>query len=202
MAALALTYDHAPQRLALAWRLVQNAVMDAHNATEERAEALAERFASLRGSLVSWFTRRVSDAHDAEDLVQESFLRVAQQPDLDAMEHLDGYIYRTAANVLTDRYRHVNRLKRRAVLVPIDDDHGVADEIDPHRDLAGRLELDALSEAMMSLPERTRVVFILRRVEGLRYKEIGIRLGISVSAVEKHVTKALELLALRMESWQ
>jgi RNA polymerase sigma factor (sigma-70 family) len=202
MAAFALNLDHTPRRLALRWRLVQNGIMDTHAAAEERAEVLAKRFAALRGSLIAWFTRRVSDGHDAEDLVQESFLRVAQRTDLDAIEHLDGYIYRTAANVLTDRYRHGNRSKRLAVLVPIDDHREVANDIDPHRELAGRMELSQLSDAMMALPERTRAVFVLRRVEGMRYKEIGIRLGISVSAVEKHMAKSLELLAERMEAWR
>ncbi|MGY2735074.1 RNA polymerase sigma factor [Sphingomonas sp. UYP23] len=200
MTVFAHTHDDPLQRLALVLRVVQNVVMSAQTAAEERAEALSRRFVDLRGSLVAWFSRRISDVHDAEDLVQESFLRVAQRTDLDAIEHLDGYIYRTAGNVLTDRYRHVNRAKRRVVLVSIDDHREVANDLDPHRQLAGRLELDEMSAAMMSLPERTRTVFILRRVEGLRFKEIGVRLGISVSAVEKHMTKAVDMLAVRLEA--
>ncbi|MGI4880318.1 MAG: RNA polymerase sigma factor [Janthinobacterium lividum] len=202
MTALAIRFDTAPRRLALAPLWVQKRAMSEPPIARPQAEELAKRYVALRASLVSWFARRTADRAEAEDLAQESFLRVAQHSDLETVEHLDGYIYRIAANVLTDRYRHRSRQKRYAVLVPIDDDQQGTNELDPYRELAGRLQLGELSAAMMSLPERTRTVFVLRRVEKLSYKEIGIRVGISVSAVEKQMVKALELLAVRMEAWR
>jgi len=51
---------------------------------------------------------------------------------------------------------------------------------------------------LLELPERTRVVFVLRRLENLSYSEIGLRLGLSVSAVEKHMLRAVRHLATRM----
>jgi RNA polymerase sigma factor (sigma-70 family) len=50
---------------------------------------------------------------------------------------------------------------------------------------------------LLELPERTRQIFVLRRLEGLSYFEIGRRLGVSVSAVEKHMQRAVRHLAAR-----
>src|SRR3546814_1881111 len=53
-------------------------------------------------------------------------------------------------------------------------------------------------EILQALPDRTRIIFVLRRIEGWKYQEIAERYGISVSAVEKHVERAAEQLAKRM----
>lgn len=165
------------------------------------ADALARRFAGLRASLLAWFRRRIDDQHEAEDLVQESFLRVAQRGDADSLQHLEGYIYRTATSVLTDRHR------RRAVRhaddhVPLDSAPLAANDDGPHRSLVGRRALAQVAAALDKLPERTRTVFILRRMEGLRHKDIALRLGISVSAVEKHMVRAIDALAAHAAAWR
>ena len=54
--------------------------------------------------------------------------------------------------------------------------------------------------ALMKLPERTRAVFLLRRLEGMSYSEIAIRLGVSVSAAEKHMLRAVRHLLANVES--
>ena len=48
------------------------------------------------------------------------------------------------------------------------------------------------------MPERTRHVFVLRRIEGLRYQDVAKRLGLSVSAVEKHMQRAMLHLVQRL----
>jgi RNA polymerase sigma-70 factor (ECF subfamily) len=44
------------------------------------------------------------------------------------------------------------------------------------------------------MPERTRTIFLLKRLDGLRHKAIATQLGISISAVEKHIVRAMEHL--------
>jgi RNA polymerase sigma-70 factor (ECF subfamily) len=46
----------------------------------------------------------------------------------------------------------------------------------------------------MTMPERTRAIFLLKRLDGLRHQAIATQLGISVSAVEKHMVRAIEHL--------
>ncbi|MDI1296884.1 MAG: sigma-70 family RNA polymerase sigma factor, partial [bacterium] len=68
-------------------------------------------------------------------------------------------------------------------------------DIGPDRILAGREALKTALAALERLPERTRTIFVLRRLEGMRYLEIARRLGLSVSAVEKHMVRAVAHLA-------
>src|SRR5690348_12273441 len=65
-------------------------------------EALALRY---RSALNRFFERRAARTDDTEDLTQEVFLRLASRRAGDEIERLDGYIFQTAASVLTDRAR-------------------------------------------------------------------------------------------------
>jgi RNA polymerase sigma-70 factor (ECF subfamily) len=73
---------------------------------------------------------------------------------------------------------------------------------DPERVLAGQQALGAIQRALNSLPERTRVIFVLYRLEGMARKDIAESFGLSVSAVEKHIAKAMKLLMALREDWQ
>ncbi len=98
----------------------------------------------------------------------------------------------------TDRARR--RASRHAdEHVEFDPDLHGDEEIDPERVLSGKEELNAATSALLSLPERTRTVFVLRRLEGWRFGEIARHLGISVSAAEKHMVKAIRHLTTEME---
>jgi RNA polymerase sigma-70 factor (ECF subfamily) len=83
--------------------------------------------------------------------------------------------------------------------VSLDPDFHGREEIDAERVLSGMEELDAAAAALLSLPERTRTIFLLRRLEGYSYRDIAGHLGISVSAVEKHLVKAIRHLAVERD---
>src|SRR5690606_19301955 len=163
------------------------------------ALSLAELTHRFRPALRAWFLKRAPAGVDAEDLVQDVFVRLARRGDIATIRQVEGYLFQTAASVLTDRVRH--RVARRF------DDHVAWRETDdpsevssPDTVLMGREALAGLLAALAELPERRRAVFLLHRVDGLRYGEIAARLGISVSSVEKHMIKALAHLAGRLEA--
>ncbi len=70
--------------------------------------------------------------------------------------------------------------------------------IEPERVLVGRDDLKLALSALGELTERTQAVFVLQRFEGRKNKEIARELGISVSAVEKHMVRALAHIARRV----
>lgn len=160
--------------------------------------ALAREAEPIRHWLLAYFRRRVRDQDDVEDLVQDVFTRIVARDSSNPVAHLGGYILRTAASVLADRGRR--RAVRQADLhIAFDAErHGDAD-LDPERMLSGKQELHAATAALLSLPERTRTVFVLRRLEGYRHGDIAAHLGISVSAVEKHMVRAIRHLSDQME---
>jgi RNA polymerase sigma factor (sigma-70 family) len=160
---------------------------------------LAERAGPIRTWLTSFFRRKVRDDADVEDMVQDVFLRIASRDSTDTIEHLDGYVLQTAINVLADRGRR--RLARRADLhVTFDTDLHGETELDPGRILSGKEELNATIAALLCLPERTRTVFLLRRMEGYKIRDIASHLGLSVSAVEKQLVRAVRHLQAEMEN--
>nr|WP_240903352.1 sigma-70 family RNA polymerase sigma factor [Caulobacter sp. 602-2] len=151
------------------------------------------RALALHAAVSAFFRRRLGADAEVEDLVQEVFVRAADQVGLDDEEYARAYVFRTAASVWADRHRR--RLARRADQhVPFDPErHGETDD-DPAGRFDARETLRAASAALLTLPERTRTIFVLRRIEGMTVREIASRLGISGSAVEKHMVKALERL--------
>jgi len=159
---------------------------------------LAREAEPVRRWLTRFFRRRIRDEFEVEDLVQDVFARIVARDGGERVEHLGGYILKTASSVIADRARR--RSARRADLhVAFDSDLHGGEEFDPERVLSGREDLDAAAAALLSLPERTRTVFVLRRLEGYSYREVASHLGISVSAVEKHLVKALRHLSAEME---
>jgi RNA polymerase sigma factor (sigma-70 family) len=152
----------------------------------------------LWAPLTRYFSARARRGADVEDLVQEVFLRLARRVGDAPVEAAEGYVFAIANSVLADSYR---RAARQLPAAPDDLDgegpRGLAEDRSPERVLLAREELGAVERALLELPERTRFAFALNRYEELTYQEIARRLGISVSAVEKHMMRALAHLARR-----
>lgn len=161
-------------------------------------DALVDLNARFARPLRSFFRKRAYNEQEADDLVQEVFVRLAAREPAASMEHAEAYIFQMAANLLRDRAR------RRATRTAADRDLTAGDansfeEISPERVLLGKQRLALLERVLGELPERTRVVFLLHRFEELKYAEIARRLEISVSSVEKHMMEAMRQIRTRFE---
>ena len=117
--------------------------------------------------------------------------------DLGEFDNPEAYVFQAAANLLRDRSRRAGA-RRRLQLALVQRDGNRVEEISPERVLLDRNELELLQRALLELPERTRAIFVLQRFEGLKYKEIADRLGISASSVEKHMMSAIKHIFQRM----
>jgi RNA polymerase sigma-70 factor (ECF subfamily) len=154
---------------------------------------LAARSRSLRGALARYFRRRLPDANEVDDLVQEVFLRIVRRGNSQDLDRFEGYAFETAASVIKDRFRR-RRVRMSASHVAFEPDlHGQTD-VSPEQTVLAREALRSTTRAIMALPERTRTIFILRRLEGLSHPEIARRLGLSLSTVEKHIQRAAKHL--------
>src|SRR5262245_56399294 len=168
---------------------------------ETYRSTLAEEAEPVRLWLMRWFRRRVRNAAEIEDLVQDVFARIVARDSTEPVEHLGGYVLKTASSVLADWTRRWGS-HGAGQHIAFDSDLHADEDLDPVRVLGGKEDLHAATAALLSLPERTRTVFVLRRLEGQRYRDIAAQLGISVSAVEKHMVRAIQHLALRMEKYR
>lgn len=170
------------------------AQLEAERADQALVVALSARF---RPALDRYFRRRRLPSADIEDSIQEVFVRLSRRRGLAGMANVEGYLFETAASVAIDLQRRAT-VRHSGAHDPYDEQlHAVA-ELAPDQVLEGKQALQQVLSGLLELPERTRNVFLLARLEGLRHAEIARRLGISVSAVEKHVLKAVAHLGERM----
>ena len=172
---------------------VNPSTLKATSADSLTVEALARGHHS---SLLRYFKKRGVREEDAEDAVQEVFVRLSRRQGLSEIERIEGYLFETAANVAIDVQRH-NRVRRFESHVVYDDSHHGRPECSSEAVFEGQEAIEQLLLGLRELPDRTRTIFILARLEHMKQSEIAQRLGISVSAVEKQLTKGLAYLAQR-----
>ena len=159
--------------------------------------AVAALSRELRPALMRYFERRGVPSIDAEDAAQEVFARLSRREGVAAIERLDAYLFETAANVAIDYHRRGVARLRGAHEVYDESAHAPTD-FSPEQLYAGREELGCLLVGLRELPERTRNVFLLARLENMKQAEIARRLGVSVSGVEKHLARAIAHLSQRL----
>lgn len=138
--------------------------------------------------LMRYFQRRTSDAHSAADMVQDAFIRLAGFPRLGDLANPAAYLQRIARNLVVDRARR--RAAREAMHVPLNDWDGEAQPIQEETIIA-RDMLRLYERAMDELPERTRTIFLLQRVEGMTYRQIAEQLDVKLWTVEHHMKRAI-----------
>lgn len=129
--------------------------------------------------------------------MQEVFCRLSARAGSLRIDNPEAYLFQIAANILRDRARQdISRTAAVREYAGLTQDS--FEEISPERVLLGKKRLAELQRALAELPERTRAIFLLQRYEGFTYREIGARLGISTSLVEKHMMDAIKHLTVRM----
>jgi RNA polymerase sigma factor (sigma-70 family) len=141
---------------------------------------------------------RMTRRDDAEDLLHDAWIGVEKCETV--VKNPTGFLIRAAANFSIDAYRREQRRATETIA-------GVTQEIvadrTPLQDevLIARERLDRLREGIALLSPRTQEIFLKHRLDGLKYREIAQELGISQSAVEKHVARAMNHLIQWMENW-
>lgn len=148
-----------------------------------------------RPALMAFFMRRAASHSDAEDMTQELFAKLALSEGERTMDNADAYIFQMAANLLRDRARRERVRSSYSAAVraePLD-----LEPLDPARVLMGRERLGEVSDALRELPERTRAIFLLFRLEGMKQAELAELYGMTTSGVQKHILKAMGHLTKR-----
>ena len=154
-----------------------------------------------RGSwdrLLKIVTRHTRGQSDAEDLLHSAYLRLEDYRNDHVIENPNAFLVRTAVNIAIDTHRHEK-------LWNFCDDPQDGQQTDeaPLQDevLVARERLNRVNAGLAKLPARTREIFLLHRLEGMKYREIAARYGITQSAVEKHIARAMLFLTEWTHDW-
>ena len=132
----------------------------------------------------------------AEDCVQDVFMRLARVAD-PGVENSEAYLSKVARHVLIDRARRAS-VRFEGMHDPIADLQLVSSEGSPSRILEGREALEQAAKALRELPERTRNIFLLNRLDGLTYTQLAARYAVNVKVIEREMSKALSHLRQRL----
>jgi RNA polymerase sigma-70 factor (ECF subfamily) len=164
----------------------------------DRASAgLQSLLLAQRPDLLRFLAARRAAPDEAEDLLQDLFVKLAGQ-NIGPVAEPRAYLYRMLDNLLLDRRRSAGRRAGREQAWSAAQG-GAAPEVDERpsaeRELIDRERLALVSAALEVLPERTLFAFRRFRIDGSSQKEIAAEIGISVSAVEKHLQRAYRALA-------
>jgi RNA polymerase sigma-70 factor, ECF subfamily len=143
----------------------------------------------LSSDLRRFIRRRVSDDHAADDLLQETFVRVHRNVGtLHEADRLAAWVYRIARNVVHDHHR-----KAAGGAVALADADPV-DDADGSLSRAGCRGCDWLDEMVAALPDGYREAVRMSEVEGLPQQEVADRLGLSLSGAKSRVQRGRAML--------
>jgi RNA polymerase sigma factor (sigma-70 family) len=162
----------------------------------EREPDLAQLNRRFRPPLMAYFLRRIRNHAEAEDLTQEVFLKLAQV-DTANLQFAEGFIFRMAANLLRDRARRQQVRTESAFAVWMLEGGGV-ETLDPARIAIDRDALAVLERALKDLPEPTRSIFVLYRLENADRQALGQAYGLSRNQIDRQLAKALAFLIERV----
>ncbi len=150
------------------------------------SQASEQVWQDYHSRLHQFILSRVNYSADAEDILQDVFLRIHHHIDtLNDTEHLQAWIYRIARNAIVDHYR----ARRPTETLPPDLQAPETEEADIHREIAG-----CLAPMIEALPERYRHALRLTELEGLTQKDLAARAGLSLSGAKSRVQRGRALV--------
>jgi RNA polymerase sigma factor (sigma-70 family) len=151
-------------------------------------------FVKVRPRLQAVAQARTRCRATAEDLLQDTWLKLESARSGEPIDNPRGFITQVASNAIAG---HLRKERRRAEI-----DGELAgllwegtDDVSPERVLIGRENLKAVQEALAELPEKTRRIFLMNRIDRISHRKIAEAFGITDEAVYYHIRRALERLA-------
>lgn len=169
-------------------------------ADSETVSPLTATYLSKRADLVRFFTVRTGSNAEAEDIVQEMFVKIAGLSG-DGVDSQAAYLYKLGSNIMLDRLRSKRRAEARDGVF-YESEAGDASGPEPsapaptpERAWEAKRRLEEVMRVLDTFPPQRRRVFVMHKLDGRSYGEVAEALGISKSAVEKQMMAALKQLA-------
>lgn len=158
------------------------------NATSLTRLLIAEHKSVLRQ------VRRLVGKESAEDVAQKLWLKIQKIRDYPPIENKRAYLHRLARNIAID---HLQSDRRQAAVAERAEAllWGVDFELGPERIIESRDMLDRIRAVIVALPEPTRTILRLTRLEGKTQRETAEHVGVSTTTVENHLRRALAELS-------
>ncbi len=128
---------------------------------------------------------------DPDDVAQTAFARLSARENLDDIDHLPAFLWRTAQNIVSSERRAAAIRKANAPTLEALFVEDVTDASDPQRVLLARSELETVTAALHAMQPKRRDILLMSRIDGYSNAEIARRLGLARSTVSEHLSNAL-----------
>lgn len=144
----------------------------------------------------------IGDSDQSEDIVQQAFVKMwNKREEMDLSRSLKSYLYTSVRNACINYIRDHKKFRSQVLDIDI---YGT-DTVSSFMDGDEILQADELTEkiriALSKLPEKSREVFVMSRMEQMKYREIAEKLGVTVKTVEAHMSKALKILREELKDY-
>lgn len=168
------------------------------SAISSSALTLDKLYHSHHGWLTVWLTRKLHSACDAEDVAQDTFLRLLGKDTVQTIRDPKSFLCTVAKRVMVDLFRR-QALEQSylQMLASLPEERQPSEEV-------RQIQLETLQQVdrmLDTLSEKSRQAFLLSQLDGMQYRDIAEVLGVSVSSVKKYIAKATEhCLLFRLEN--
>ena len=176
--------------------------------TDEQDQRISDVVEREQSRLRNFIRRRVPDAGDAEDILQEVFYELVESNRLlMPIEHIGAWLYRVARNRIIDLFRK-KKPEPFSEVGSVDDDGELlqfedllpSPDAGPEAVYARSVLFDELEAAVDELPEEQREVFLAHEVEGRSFKELAAETGVSINTLLSRKRYAVLHLRERLQS--
>jgi RNA polymerase sigma factor (sigma-70 family) len=153
----------------------------------KKADLVGRLFREHNQQLLRFLAARLSSDQEAREVAQEAYVRLLQLDQPGAIGFLRAFLFKTAANLATDRLRHrrVMRETREREFTELEVFASTETKVAAQQDLA------LLAEALAELSPKCREAFLLTRLTDLGTEEIARRVGVSTRMVRDYVVQAV-----------
>ncbi len=187
--------------------LLENLQMDIVNLHNDKKSDFSRVYSIYFPKLVRFAREFVLSTEDAENIIQDIFIYLWEHQEiLGSLSNLNAFLFVLVKNRCIDfiRQKKLVERKREEFEMVMDKELQLKmyalQQFDENALSADDIEV-ILNNAINSLPEKCREVFILSRMEGLKYREIAERLNISTKTVENQIITALRKLRVELKDY-
>jgi len=172
----------------------------------EQDKRITETISRERGRLKNFIRRRVPDANEAEDILQDVFFEYVEAYRLpEPIEQVGAWLFRVARNRIIDRFRKKREVQLPDVTEDADDGYWLEEvlpsaEAGPEAAYARGVLLEELTAALGELPKEQREVFIAHELDGRSFKELAAESGVGVNTLLARKRYAVLHLRARLQT--
>jgi RNA polymerase sigma factor (sigma-70 family) len=137
--------------------------------------------------LIRFLRARLRSDQEAREVAQEAYVRLLSLDEPDTVSYLRAFLFKTAANIATDRKRRGDT-HSRAISLPLFNEF--IDTRTPERQVSGEQTLQRLQRLIAALPPKCQLAFVLHQIEGKDFAQIAEGMDLTESMVRKYVMRA------------